>query len=124
MKREPYGCLQLQSPTLLTYLLQPKTKTFVRKLERILIKLYRQNVSLLLNQTCLDEVLLPNYASTHTNTLTHTRTYIHIYIYIYIYMSVCVCVCGPPLIITSINWLQDFEMPAANQQYCLWRLSF
>ena len=36
-----------------------------RKLERILIKLYRQNVSLLFNQT-------------HT----HTHTYIYIYIYI------------------------------------------
>ena len=30
---------------------QPETKTLVRKLERILIKLYRQNVSLLFNQT-------------------------------------------------------------------------
>ena len=33
--------------------LQPKTKIFVRKLERILIRLYRQNVSLLFNQTCI-----------------------------------------------------------------------
>ena len=38
---------------------QPETKTLIRKLERILIKLYRQNVSL----------------------------YIYIYIYIYIYMQ-------------------------------------
>ena len=42
---------------------QPETKTFIRKLERILIKLYRQNLSLLFNETCL---------------------YIYIYIYIYI----------------------------------------
>ena len=35
------------------YQLQPKTKTFVTKLENILMKLYRQNVSLLFNQTCL-----------------------------------------------------------------------
>ena len=35
------------------YQLQPKTKTLVKKLERILLKLYRQNVSLLFNQTCL-----------------------------------------------------------------------
>ena len=41
---------------------QTETKTLIRKLERILIKLYRQNVSLLFNQT-----------------------YIYIYIYIYIY---------------------------------------
>ena len=40
---------------------QPETKTLIRKLERILIKLYRQNVFLLFNQTCLHERLLPNY---------------------------------------------------------------
>ena len=40
---------------------QPETKTLIRKLERNLIKLYRQNVSLLFNQTCLNERLLPNY---------------------------------------------------------------
>ena len=39
---------------------QTETKTLIRKLERILIKLYRQNVSLLFNQTCLNEQLLPN----------------------------------------------------------------
>ena len=59
------------------YHLQPKTKALVWKLERILIKLYRQNMSLSFNQTCLNEGLLPNY--------TH--------ICIYIYMCVCVCVC-------------------------------
>ena len=30
---------------------QPETKTLIRKLEMILIKLYKQNVSLLFNQT-------------------------------------------------------------------------
>ena len=43
---------------------QPEIKTLIRKLESILIKLYRQNVSLLFNQACLNEILLPNY--THT----------------------------------------------------------
>ena len=51
---------------------QPETKTLIRKLERILIKLYKQNVSLLFNQTCLNERLLPN----HTHTHTHTYMYI------------------------------------------------
>ena len=37
------------------YQLPPKSKTLVMKLERILIKLYTQNVSLLCNQTCLNE---------------------------------------------------------------------
>ena len=55
---------------------QPETNTLIRKLKRILIKLYRQNLSLLFNETCLNEQLLPNY----------THTHIHIYIY------VCVCV--------------------------------
>ena len=39
---------------------QPETKTLIKKLERILIKLYRQNVSLLFNQTCLSERQRPN----------------------------------------------------------------
>ena len=60
---------------------QPETKTLIRKLERILIKFYRRNASLLFNQTCLNEKLLSNYAHTHT----HTHTHIYIYIYIYIY---------------------------------------
>ena len=53
---------------------QPETKTLIRKLERILIKLYWQNVSLLFNQTCLNEWLQPNY--THTHTHTHTHIYV------------------------------------------------
>ena len=56
---------------------QPETKTLIRKLEKILMKLYRKNVSLLFNQICLNERQLPNY--------THTHTHTHIYIYIYIY---------------------------------------
>ena len=51
---------------------QPETKTLIRKLERILIKSYRQNVSLLFNQTCFDERRLPNF------------TYAYIYSFIYI----------------------------------------
>ena len=70
-------------------------KTLIRKLEGILIKLYRQNVSLLLNQTCLNKRQQPNHTHTHTHTYTHTHTHTHIYIcvcvyiyitYIYIYM--------------------------------------
>ena len=53
----------------------PETKTLIRKLEKILIKLYPQNVFLSFNQTYSNERLLPNY--------THTHTHTHIYIYIY-----------------------------------------
>ena len=52
---------------------QPETKTLIWKLERILIKLYRQIFSLLFNETYLNERLLPKN--------------IYIYIYIYIYIS-------------------------------------
>ena len=43
------------------YQFQPETKIFIRKLERNLNKLYRHNLSLLFNETCLNERLLPNY---------------------------------------------------------------
>ena len=53
------------------YQFQPETKTLIWKLERILNKLYRQNLSLLFNET-------------------HTHTHTHTYIYIYIYIYVCI----------------------------------
>ena len=56
------------------YQFQPETKTLIRKLERILNKLYRQNLSLSFNEI-----------HTHTHTHTHTHIYIYIYIHIYIY---------------------------------------
>ena len=59
------------------YQFQPETKTLIRKLKRILIKLYRPNVSLLFNQTCLNERLQPYYTHTHT----HTHALIYMYIY-------------------------------------------
>ena len=63
---------------------QPKTKTLIRKLERILIKLYRQNVSLSFNQTCLNKKVLLEYTLSLSLSLS---------LYIYIYICVCVCVC-------------------------------
>ena len=70
------------------YQFQPKTKTLIRKLEMILIKLYRQNVSFLFHQTCLNERPLSNYAHTHTRARVHTHTHTHTYIYIYIYIYI------------------------------------
>ena len=66
--------------------LQLETKTLIRKLQRILIKLYRHNVSLLFNETYLNKRLL----STHT----HIHTHIHIYVCVYLSVCVCVCVCS------------------------------
>ena len=54
------------------YQLQIKTKILTRKLERILMNLCSQNVSLLFNQTCLNERKTSAQLYTHT----HTHTYI------------------------------------------------
>ena len=55
------------------YQFQPKTKTLIRKLDRILIKLDWQNVYILFNQTCLNERLLPNYTHIHIHIHTHKQ---------------------------------------------------
>ena len=58
------------------YQFQPETKTLIRKLERILNTLYRQNVSLLFY-----------YLMKHTHTHIHThKTYSHTHTHIYIYL--------------------------------------
>ena len=67
--RPTYVLFSMETVSQGTFIYQFKPKT--RKLERILIKLYRQNVTLLFNQTCFNERLLPNHTHTHT----------HIYIY-------------------------------------------
>ena len=58
------------------YQRQPKPKTLVRKLERILIRLWRPYVSLSFNQTNLNEGLL---------LILSLSLSLYIYIYIYIY---------------------------------------
>ena len=68
-----------------------ETKTLIRKLERILMK-YWQNVSLLFDETCFNEPLLPNHTHTHTHIYIyiyiykHINTHTHIYIYIFLYI--------------------------------------
>ena len=66
--------------------LQPEIKTLIGKLERILINLFRQNVSLLFNQTCLDGGVLLNYTHTHARASLSLSLSLYIYIYIYIYI--------------------------------------
>ena len=86
------------------YQFQPETKTLIRKLERILNKLYRQNFSLLLNETCLNERLLPNYTHTHTHT----------------YICVCVCVCTCVCVFVSSCWYNDdiIKYATISSEYC------
>ena len=60
----------------------PNTIKAIRQYERIQKKLCRQKMSIMFNEICINEEMLPKY--THTHTHTHTHIYIYIYIYIYI----------------------------------------
>ena len=51
----------------------------MKRLGRIQTKICRQRISILFNEICINEEMLPKY--------THTHTYIYIYIYIYIYSA-------------------------------------
>ena len=53
----------------------------IRQNERINKKIYRQKMSIIFNENCINEDILPIY------------TYIYIHIYIYKRVCVCVCVC-------------------------------
>ena len=73
----------------------------IRQHEMINAKICRQNISILFNQKCLNEEMLPKYTLSLSLSLTHTHTHrqtlretdsqpdrqTHIYIYIYIYIS-------------------------------------
>ena len=61
----------------------------IREYEQIQKKIYRQKMSIMFNEICINEEMLPIYIYTHT----HTHVYTYIYIYIYVCMNECVCVC-------------------------------
>ena len=54
----------------------PNTIKVIREFERIQKKICRHKMSIMFNEICINEEMLPKY----------THTYIYIYIYIYIYM--------------------------------------
>ena len=58
----------------------PNTIKVIREFERIQKKICRHKMSIMFNEICINEEMLPKY------------TYIYIYIYICIYVCVCVCV--------------------------------
>ena len=60
----------------------PNTIKVIREFERIQKKICRHKMSIMFNEICINEEMLPKY--THTHTHTHTHIYIYIYIYIYI----------------------------------------
>ena len=83
------------------YQFQLDTKILIREIERILDTLYRHNIYLLLNETCLNELLLPHsqiyiftniyiykYIYLYIYTHTHSQIYLYIYIYTFIYLSI------------------------------------
>ena len=59
----------------------------IQQFERINKKICRQKMSIMFNEICINEEMLPKYTHTHTHTRTHTHTHTYIYIYIYIYIS-------------------------------------
>ena len=61
----------------------PNTIKVIREFERIQKKIYWHKMSIMFNEMCINEEMLPKY----------TYLYMYIYIYIYIYVCVCVCVC-------------------------------
>ena len=55
----------------------PNTIKVIREYERIQKKICRHKMSIMFNEICINEEMLPKYIHTH----------------IYIYVCVCVCVC-------------------------------
>ena len=55
----------------------PNTIKVIQEFERIQKKIRRHKMSIMFNEICINEEMLPKYT----------------YIYIYIYICVCVCVC-------------------------------
>ena len=57
----------------------------IREFERIQKKICRHKMSIMFNEICINEEMLPKY------TYIYIYTY-SMYVYIYIYIGVCVCV--------------------------------
>ena len=72
---------------------QPETKTLIRKLERILIKLYWQNVSSLLIQTSHINITYIYRPKDIYMYIYIRHIYIYIYIYLYMYRRIYICMC-------------------------------
>ena len=59
--------------------LDPDIRKIIKRLERLLLKIWKRKHFVVFNKTCFDNDLLPKYTM---------HTYIYIYIYIYIYLKV------------------------------------
>ena len=69
----------------------PNTIKVIREFERIQKKICRLKVSIIFNEICSNEEMLPKYT----------------YIYIYIYVCVCVCVCVWCVCVLRTNRMQQ-----------------
>ena len=89
------------------YQLQPKARTLVRKLERIVINYIDKMAFLLFNQTCLNEVLQPNSTYTHMSVEVNCSVCACVCVCVYECMCVCVCVwvCVFRYDIASLAWI-------------------
>ena len=56
----------------------PNTIKVIREFERVQKKICRQKMSIMFNEICINEEMLPKYTDTHAHTHTHTYIYIHI----------------------------------------------
>ena len=86
----------------------------VRQLGMTYTKLCRQKKSILFNEKCINEEMLPKY--------THTRTHIYIYIYIYIYyIYIYIYIYIHTYIHIHIHWC---KLGKRRKNYVFWRDSF
>ena len=66
----------------------------IREFERIQKKICRHKMSIMFNEICINEEMLPKYTYIYvhiyiyTHTHTHTRIYIYIYTHVYIYIYI------------------------------------
>ena len=75
----------------------PNKIKVIREFERIQKKICRHKMSIMFNEICINEEMLPKYTyshiythilehiHTHTHTRKHTHTHTHTHIYIYIF---------------------------------------
>ena len=67
----------IRSNSRITFIVYDNTIKVIREFERIQKRICRHKMSIMFNEICINEEMLPKYT----------------YIYIYIYVCVCVCVC-------------------------------
>ena len=89
------------------HLFQPETKTLIRKLERILIKLYRQNLSLLFNQTSLNIYI---YIYIYTNTFNIYHLYFFFFFFFFLLLLLSLLLLLLLLLCTQIRWPSCLEL--------------